>query len=59
MSVIKGLVFVGAIAALLWFAIQKIGPTDSKPPAPVQVNVDVPNPLPGNQQGSGDKTYLP
>jgi hypothetical protein len=60
MSVIKGLVFVGAIAALLWFALQRIGPTDSPPPTgPVQVNVSVPNPVPGDNQGDGDKLYLP
>jgi hypothetical protein len=60
MSIVKGLLFVGVIAALAWFAMQRVGPTHNPPPAgPVQVNVSVPNPIPGNNQGSGDKLYVP
>jgi hypothetical protein len=60
MSIIKGLVFVGAIAVLAWFAMQRMGPTHNKPPAgPVQVNVSVPNPVPGNNQGGGGDIYVP
>jgi hypothetical protein len=57
---VKGLLLVGVLVALAWFAMQRVGPTHNPRPAgPVQVNVSVPNPVPGNSQGGGDKLYVP
>jgi hypothetical protein len=60
MSLVKGLLFVAVIAGLAWFAMQRVGPTHNpRPPAPVQVNVSVPNPVPGSNQDGGDNLYVP
>ncbi|HET7652109.1 MAG TPA: hypothetical protein VFK42_03670 [Acidimicrobiales bacterium] len=54
----KALIALAIVAALGWLGYDHVKKADVKAPAPVQVNVQMPQPL-GGTAPAGDKIYVP
>jgi hypothetical protein len=55
---VKALIALAIVAALGWLGYDHLKASDVKAPAPVQVNVQMPQPL-GGTAPAGDKIYVP
>lgn len=55
---VKALIAIAIVAALGWLGYDHVKTSGVKAPAPVQVNVQMPQPL-GGTAPAGDKIYVP
>lgn len=55
---VKVVLALAVLGGLGWFGYQRVAETHPKAPAPVQVNVNVPQPF-GGSAPAGDKIYVP